>query len=63
MYIIIGRIFGLIAFLGAWLACSVSYGFIGFAAGWIPSIVLAGIAAAIWPVLLICLIVFLVNVI
>lgn len=41
-----GRIVGVIAFIGGWIYCTATYGFLlGFGLGWIPSGILAGIVA------------------
>ena len=52
IYHVGGWIAGVIAFLIVWIGCSVTYGFLGFALGWIPAYIIANIVAAIWPLLL-----------
>jgi hypothetical protein len=41
-----------LTFLIVWIGCSLGYGFLGFALGWMPAIIVAYIAAFIWPLLL-----------
>ena len=48
-YRALAYIFGFIAFLFAWFMCSVSYGFMGFFLGWIPSLLAGAIVGALWP--------------
>lgn len=41
-----------ITFIGSYIYCIATYGFLfGFGLGWIPSIMLAYIAGLIWPLL------------
>lgn len=42
-------IVGVPAFLIAWIYCMASYGFLGFALGWIPAGFAALIIGALWP--------------
>ena len=39
-----------IVFIGAWIYCIAEYGFLlGVGLGWLPSAIVAGIAAMLWP--------------
>lgn len=41
-----------IVFLGSWAYCVAEYGFlIGVGLGWLPSAIVASIAAILWPVI------------
>ena len=53
----LGRtITGIIVFLGSWIYCIISYGFLlGVGLGWLPSIIVAVIAGFLWPLLLIAI--------
>jgi hypothetical protein len=43
-------IVGVITFLGCWMYCIASYGFLfGVGLGWLPSAIVAGIVAFLWP--------------
>ena len=43
---------GLITFLGSWIYCIATYGFLlGVGLGWLPSIIVAVIAGALWPLI------------
>ena len=45
---------GGITFVASWIYCVITYGFLlGVGLGWLPSIITAIIAGAIWPVLVI----------
>lgn len=38
-------------FIGSWIYCIAHYGFLfGVGLGWLPSIIVASVAAALWPV-------------
>lgn len=37
------------AFIVAWLACILGYGWLGFMLGWMPACVLAIVVYALWP--------------
>ena len=55
----IGQSIGGLVFLTSWVYCTFTYGFLlGFGLGWIPSMLLAFFAIALWPVFIILLIVF-----
>ena len=41
-----------IVFLCVWIGCALEYGFLGFALAWMPAIIVAYIAALIWPLIL-----------
>lgn len=44
-------IVGVPVFVGCWLYCVAHYGFLlGVAVGWFPSLIVAVIAGALWPV-------------
>ena len=47
----IGTIVGFIAFCVIWLVCSLNYGFLGFALGWMPAMILAPVIGVLWPLL------------
>lgn len=42
--------------LGTWVYCSLTYGFLGFALGWIPALIVGAICAALWPLLVLLLV-------
>ena len=43
---------GMIVFLGVWGYCAATYGFLfGFGLGWLPAGICAVIAAMLWPLL------------
>jgi hypothetical protein len=47
-----------IVFVISWIGCIASYGFLlGVGLGWLPSLIVAGIAAFLWPLLLILIVV------
>ena len=51
VYTTIAILTGVVVFIGSWIYCINEYGFlIGVGVGWIPSIIVAGIAAALWPI-------------
>ena len=52
IYHIGGWIAGVLTFLMVWIGCSLGYGFLGFALGWMPAYIVAQIVAAIWPLIL-----------
>jgi hypothetical protein len=57
MYQVGSIITGGIVFLGSWIYCAATYGFLfGFGLGWIPSAILAVIVGALWPVVAILLV-------
>ncbi len=42
-----------IVFVISWIGCVASYGFLlGVGLGWLPSLIVAGLAAVLWPLLL-----------
>lgn len=42
----------LITFIGSWIYCIAEYGFLlGVGLGWLPSIIVAVIAGALWPLI------------
>lgn len=47
-----------IVFIGSWIYCIVEYGYLlGVGLGWLPSIIVAVIAGALWPLIAIAIIV------
>lgn len=41
-----------IVFIGSWIYCIANYGFLlGLGLGWLPSMIVAVIAGAIWPLI------------
>lgn len=41
-----------ITFIGSWIYCIAAYGFLlGVGLGWLPSIIVAVIAGALWPLI------------
>ena len=51
------KICTVILFIGAWIYCVATYGFlIGVGLGWLPSIIFAVIAGYLWPLWLICIV-------
>ncbi len=43
---------GGVIFIGSWIYCVAEYGFLlGVGIGWLPSMIVAGIGAALWPIL------------
>jgi thiol-disulfide isomerase/thioredoxin len=54
-------IMGCIVFVSTWIYCAVSYGFLlGVGLGWLPSAIVAGIAALLWPFVALALVVLVV---
>ena len=47
---------GMVTFFGIWIYCSLVYGFLGFALGWIPATIVSGIIAFLWPLVLLLLV-------
>ena len=48
---------GAIVFIGSWIYCIAEYGFLlGVGLGWLPSMIVAGIAGFLWPVIAIVLV-------
>ena len=47
---------GMVTFFGIWIYCSLAFGFLGFAIGWLPAWIVAGIAAVIWPLIALLLV-------
>jgi hypothetical protein len=46
------RITAVITFIAAWIYCIVTYGFLlGVGLGWLPAIITAIVAGALWPLL------------
>jgi len=44
-------------FVGVWGFCTLTYGFLGFALGWMPAAVLAVIFGMFWPLVVLLLMV------
>ena len=54
IYNSVAVVVAVITFVGSWVYCIVTYGFLlGVGLGWLPSIITAVIAGAVWPVLVI----------
>ena len=50
-------IVGFLVFLGVWGYAIMSWGFlIGIAFGWFPAMIVAGIAGALWPIVILAII-------
>lgn len=48
-----------IIFIGAWIYCIATYGFLlGVGLGWLPAAITAGIAAFLWPLILLVIVGF-----
>jgi hypothetical protein len=42
---------GVLVFIGSWIYCIASYGFLlGFGLGWLPAIIIATLLGALWPI-------------
>lgn len=51
-YMIGAKVTGPTVFFGIWIYCAVKYGFlVGGGLGWLPAVIGAVIAAAIWPLI------------
>lgn len=48
---------GLIAFVWIWIYCSLTYGFLGFALGWMPAMILGWVLGLLWPLVALLLII------
>jgi len=44
-------------FLAVWIGCSLGYGFLGFALGWMPAAIIASVVAFLWPLILLVIVV------
>jgi hypothetical protein len=50
VYVVGAWIVGVLTFVGCWIYCIASYGFLlGVGLGWLPSGIVAVIAAFLWP--------------
>jgi len=50
-----------ITFIGSWIYCIATYGFLlGVGLGWLPSIIVAVIAGVLWPLIAIAIVVIVV---
>ncbi len=48
----------IIVFIGSWIYCIATYGYLfGVGLGWLPSLIVAAIAGALWPLLVIAVVV------
>ncbi len=46
-----------IVFVGSWIYCVSAYGYLfGVGLGWLPSLIVAGLAALLWPLILLLLV-------
>ena len=53
----------LIVFVGCWIYCVATYGFLlGVGLGWLPSIIAAAIVSIFWPLLLIGVVVLIIAI-
>ena len=58
------RITAVLTFIISWLYCIATYGFLmGGAIGWIPSIILAVIIGAVWPLLVLGIVIIVIMLI
>ena len=48
---------GAIVFVAIWGYCAAAYGFLGFALGWMPAVIIAIILAFLWPLIVLILVV------
>lgn len=56
LYIAGAWLTGMITFVGSWIYCIATYGFLfGVGLGWLPSFICAVVAAALWPLIAIAL--------
>jgi hypothetical protein len=51
-YEITGTIIGALVFVAVWAFCTLTYGFWGFVAGWLPSLVLYRILVLWWGIVI-----------
>ena len=50
IYEIFAKITATVVFIISWIYCIIAYGFLlGVALGWIPSLIVASILGALWP--------------
>ena len=55
-YKAIAVIFGLLAFIGAFIYCIDAYGFLlGAGVGWIPSLIFGVLVGIFWPIVLVAI--------
>lgn len=48
----VGGVVGVLTFIVSWIYCIATYGFLlGVGLGWLPSIIVAVLAALLWPVI------------
>jgi len=46
----------IITFIGSWIYCIATYGFLfGVGLGWLPSLIVAVIAGALWPLIVLAI--------
>lgn len=56
-YEVIGGCIGAVVFIGCWIYCIASYGFLlGVGLGWLPSLIAALVAMILWPLALLLVI-------
>jgi hypothetical protein len=55
-------IVGVVTFFGSWVYCIAHYGYLlGVGLGWLPSLIVAALAAAVWPLLAAVLMLLVLN--
>lgn len=55
---------GIITFIGCWIYCVATYGFLfGVGLGWLPSLIVATIVGAIWPLIALVIVIGIVIII
>ena len=61
IYVLGCWVVGIVTFLGCWIYCIATYGFLlGVGLGWLPSMIVAWIAALAWPIILLVLVALLI---
>ena len=56
MYELGFQITAVIVFIGCWIYCIATYGFLlGVGLGWLPSAIAAWIAGLLWPLIALCI--------
>ena len=57
-----GGVVFLITFIGSWVYCIVEYGYLlGVGLGWLPSLIVAVIAAFLWPLIALAIVVLAIS--
>lgn len=55
MYEIGFHITAIVVFIGCWIYCIATYGFLlGVGIGWLPSLIAAAVAGFAWPLIALC---------